>query len=64
MFTPIKPTYTWNNITAQAIAKYLIFATCKHFHTYKNNNGHGQIELNSKCFNVNLSNDIDTAENA
>lgn len=28
------------------------------------NNGHGQIELNSKCFNVNLSNDIDIAENA
>lgn len=57
-----------------AITKRLIFAACVYIYTVcvterasererHSNNGHGQIELNSKYFNVNLSNDIDIAEN-
>lgn len=63
MFTPIKPIDKWNIFHyGHAITKRLIFAACVQCERGRQrNNGHGQIELNSKCFNVNLSNDIDIA---
>lgn len=40
--------------------KRVISIVCIHKHSHTNDNGHGQIELNSKCFNANLQNDTDT----